>query len=188
MLKRTKKFLILGSSVSFTLGVASILYGGAYFIEERVILWETRVDARIYKFETRIDKFETRLNEKIDTFEARVIPKYTMEAILNQSDEDMHVNDLIMRIKLFTELNTNKKKFMDECYESHITAQSFAYDRHILKEGTQPSCWEDNSQYFEGVLSVQRILVRYKREMDCTIKEIEEMKIELDGRTWRYIV
>ena len=70
MLKCTKKLLILGS-VSFTLSVGSM----AYFIEERVILWETRLDARIDKFETRIDKFETRLNEKIDTFEARVIPK-----------------------------------------------------------------------------------------------------------------
>ena len=111
-----------------------------------------------------------------------------MEAILNQSDEDMYVNDLIMRIKIYTELNINKKKFMDECYESHITSQSSAYEHHILKEGTPPLSWEDNSQYFESVLSVQRILVRYKREMDCMIKEIEEMKIELDGRTWRYVV
>ena len=79
MLKRTKNNLILGSSVSFTLGVASILYGGACFIEERVILWETKFNKKIDKFGTKfnekIDKFETRLNEKIDTFEARVIPK-----------------------------------------------------------------------------------------------------------------
>ena len=75
-----------------------------------------------------------------------------MEAILNQSDEDMYVNDLIMRIKIYTELNINKKMFMDECYESHITAQSLAYDCHILKEGTPPLYWEDNNQYFESVL------------------------------------
>ena len=62
MFRCTKNFLILGSSVSFTLGVASILYGGVCFIDERVILWET-------KFNEKIDKFETRLNARIDKFE-----------------------------------------------------------------------------------------------------------------------
>ena len=52
--KKQLQLLLLGSAVSITGVVGTILYGGAYLLDKRLTVFEERINSRIDKFEESI--------------------------------------------------------------------------------------------------------------------------------------
>ena len=110
-----------------------------------------------------------------------------MDAMINQSDEDVRINSLFVKISDHKSVIQTITDQMETLEKFHSEVQCRTREDHILEHGKPIRFLEDNVQYFRSSLSHQSFQIKHKKMLDTRIAELQEFEKEIIGKSWTFI-